>query len=235
MSEYRVDELARRAGTSVRNVRVYQDRGLLPPPRRAGRVGLYSDAHLARLRLISRLLERGYTFATIGELLGAFSQGRGLAEVLGLEDALAVPWSDEQPARLTQADLERRFGAELTATTLRRAVSLGWLQREGGAFRAPSPRLLDAGAELVANGIPLSAVLDLIEELGEHMAAIARLLFATMAPYLGAEGGEPTDVEPADLLTRLRPHALTAIEAAFARAMDTQADQLIAKLAARRS
>lgn len=30
--EYSVDELARAAGSSVRNVRAYQDRGLLPPP-----------------------------------------------------------------------------------------------------------------------------------------------------------------------------------------------------------
>ncbi|MFB9386717.1 MerR family transcriptional regulator [Pseudonocardia petroleophila] len=37
--EYRIDELAHTAGTTVRNIRAYQDRGLLPPPRRVGRVG----------------------------------------------------------------------------------------------------------------------------------------------------------------------------------------------------
>ncbi|MBM2600552.1 MerR family DNA-binding transcriptional regulator, partial [Pseudomonas sp. BDPW] len=31
--------MARAAGSSVRNVRAYQDRGLLPPPERRGRVG----------------------------------------------------------------------------------------------------------------------------------------------------------------------------------------------------
>ena len=30
MAEYRIDDLARAAGTTVRNVRAYQDRGLLP-------------------------------------------------------------------------------------------------------------------------------------------------------------------------------------------------------------
>ena len=47
-----IDELARAAGTTVRNVRVYQDRGLLPPPERRGRLGLYGPDHLRRLRLV---------------------------------------------------------------------------------------------------------------------------------------------------------------------------------------
>ena len=43
MGEYRIDELARLAGATVRNIRVYQDRGLLAPPRRDGRVGIYTS------------------------------------------------------------------------------------------------------------------------------------------------------------------------------------------------
>src|SRR5699024_10415430 len=57
------EELARTADTTVRNVRAYQDRGLLPPPERRGRSGIYSDVHLARLRIIGQLLKRGYTLA----------------------------------------------------------------------------------------------------------------------------------------------------------------------------
>jgi len=83
--EYRIDELARLAGTTVRNVRAYQDRGLLPPPRRSGRVGLYTRQHLARLELITRLLERGYTLANIGELISAWEAGTDVAGLLGLE------------------------------------------------------------------------------------------------------------------------------------------------------
>ena len=32
--EYRIEDLARLAGTTTRNIRVYRDRGLLPPPLR---------------------------------------------------------------------------------------------------------------------------------------------------------------------------------------------------------
>ena len=37
MAEYRINDLAQESGVSVRNIRVYQERGLLPPPVRRGR------------------------------------------------------------------------------------------------------------------------------------------------------------------------------------------------------
>ena len=46
--ELTVDELARRAGVTVRNVRAYAARGLLPPPRMVGRTGYYGREHVAR-------------------------------------------------------------------------------------------------------------------------------------------------------------------------------------------
>jgi DNA-binding transcriptional MerR regulator len=73
-----IDELAREAGTTVRNVRVYQDRGLLAPPERRGRIGLYGPDHLRRLRLVLRMLERGYPLAAIRELVEAWEERRDL-------------------------------------------------------------------------------------------------------------------------------------------------------------
>jgi DNA-binding transcriptional MerR regulator len=54
-----IDELARRAGTRTTTVRLYQTKGLLPPPEIRGRLGYYNAAHLARLRVIDRLQKRG--------------------------------------------------------------------------------------------------------------------------------------------------------------------------------
>ena len=82
MKEYRIDDLAQEARVSVRNVRVYQDRGLLPPPRKVGRAGWYNEEHLIRLNLIGRMLDRGYTFATISELLTAAQYGLHVKDVL---------------------------------------------------------------------------------------------------------------------------------------------------------
>jgi DNA-binding transcriptional MerR regulator len=65
----RIEELAEASGTTVRNIRVYQERGLMPAPIRQGRSALYGPEHRERLTTILRLLDRGYTFATIEELL----------------------------------------------------------------------------------------------------------------------------------------------------------------------
>src|SRR3954470_1398767 len=173
MAEYRIDELARPAGLTVRNVRVYQERGLLPPPRKEGRVGLYSDAHLARLRLIGGLLARGYGFAHIAELLSAWEHGHELADVLGLEAALTGSWSDEIPGYVTRVEIDEMYGAEATDETFARALSLGLIEPDGDRFRAPSPRLLHAGAELVTAGLPLDTVLDIAELLKTQIDQVA--------------------------------------------------------------
>jgi DNA-binding transcriptional MerR regulator len=236
VSEYRVEELARRAGTSVRNVRVYQDRGLLDPPRREGRVGYYSDRHLERLRLIGRLLDRGYTFATIGELLAAWTDGGGLGHVLGLTEAIGGPWSQEEPGHVTLDELLRRFGPDDASVFVVGAIEVGMLEPDGAGFRVPSPHLLDAAADLVAAGVPLATVLDLTQTLRAHLDRVAALFFHAVSANLPGLAGETArtagDVEArvAELVARLRPHAGRTVEAVFALAMRERAAQVVEQL-----
>lgn len=225
MGEYRIDELARLAETTVRNVRVYQDRGLLAPPRRDGRVGIYTDAHLARLQLIGRLLKRGYTFANIGEMVAVWERGGNLADVLDLESAVGHPWSDEIPGHLTADELRKSFGAQDTAANRARAVALGLLEPDGERYRVPSPRLLSAGAEMVAAGMTLPDVLDLAERIRVHVDAAAHDMAATVAGHVVAaylRDGTPLgkDVaEAAAIIRRLRPLAQIVLDAMLAQAM----------------
>jgi DNA-binding transcriptional MerR regulator len=224
--EYRIDELARAAGMTVRNVRVYQERGLLPPPRKEGRVGLYDDAHLARLRLIGGLLDRGYGFAHIAELVSAWERGRDLSDLLGLEAALTGPWSDEIPGYVTAEELLEMYAGQATEETTARAIELGILEVEGDRFRVPSPRILHAGAELVAAGLPVSAVLDLAEQLETDIDHSAGLLVEAVATHLESTYGPdwmPTGDELpqlAELIGRLRPLAQMAVDAYLAQAME---------------
>jgi DNA-binding transcriptional MerR regulator len=52
---YKLDELAKAAGTSARTVRYYVQRGLLPPPVFKGKDSAYARDHLVRLMAIKKL------------------------------------------------------------------------------------------------------------------------------------------------------------------------------------
>jgi DNA-binding transcriptional MerR regulator len=79
-----VDDLARAAGTTTRQVRALQTRGLLPRPHLVGRTGFYDARHLDRLRAILRLQADGFSLAALETLFGAWDADRSLSEVLGL-------------------------------------------------------------------------------------------------------------------------------------------------------
>ena len=160
VAEWTIDALAQVAGTTVRNVRVYQDRGLLDPPRRRGRVGIYSDDHLARLRLVLRLLERGYPMAAIKELIDAWEGAQGLEGVLGFEQALRQPYSDEQPERFTVEEIATMFPGNVEYLVAR-VLKAGMLEIDGDGFVTQTPGLLRAGAQLVADGVPVDVVTDI--------------------------------------------------------------------------
>ncbi|MFI6980016.1 MerR family transcriptional regulator [Embleya sp. NPDC050154] len=220
MAEYRIEDLAREGGTTVRNVRAYQDRGLLPRPRRQGRVSLYDDGHLGRLRLIGQLLERGYSLVSIKELLDAWDGGRSLGGVLGLVAEASGPWSDEAPERMTRAELIAMFGGLSDPVALAGAVRLGLLEPEDDSltvFRVPSPRELAVGAELHAAGVPVAAVTEQLRMLRAAMEHVAEGFGRLMESHLLPADGDAD--ETAEMIRRMRPLALRAVEAELARAM----------------
>lgn len=224
--EYRVEELAKAAGIPVRTLRFYRERRLLPPPRRDGRIAWYSEDHLARLRTIAGLLERGHTLGGIAELIGAWENGRtldGVAELLGLEGALSTPWSDETPVRLTPEELADYFGQDVSPDNLTAALEIGYIAVDGENVLHISRRLLDASAALVREGVPLSAVLAAGREVRAHVDAIADLFTQVITthvfnpgPYLAPGEGQRI----ADTLQRLRPLAKNIVEAEMSLAMD---------------
>ncbi|MEU5852581.1 MerR family transcriptional regulator [Saccharopolyspora shandongensis] len=222
MADFRIDDLARAAGTTVRNVRVYQDRELLPPPRREGRTAIYSDAHLVRLRLIINMLERGYAFAQIKEMIAAWESGRSLGEVLGLEEVVGASWADEAPRAVTVGELRKKFGKQFSPSNIKRSIELGLLERRGRSFVSPSPQLLDAGAELVSLGVPLNEVLDLAEQLQKDIDHVAEILVEVVRKHVLTRPMPSDDEIPyySDVLQRLRPLVMSALNAAAARSAE---------------
>ncbi|MEV0850098.1 MerR family transcriptional regulator [Streptomyces sp. NPDC049954] len=223
-----MEELAARAGLTVRTVRGYQDRGLLPRPERRGRANVYERAHLDRLHRISGLLERGYSLASIKELLDAWDTGRGLGGVLGIAAEVEGPWTEEQPERVTREELRERFGGRLDEEALEDAIGLGVLERLPGStdeFRVPSPQELAVAVELSAAGVGLRSVADHLREVRGQVEYMASrfLQFTTehvFARYLGDnQVSEDATAEAAALIRRLRPLAQHTVDAELARAM----------------
>ncbi|TMR41098.1 MerR family transcriptional regulator [Actinomadura geliboluensis] len=233
--EYRIGELAAAAGVPVRTLRYYQERKLLPPPRREGRIGLYSEDHLARLRMIGNLLERGHTLEGIRELLSAWEQGRDIGTVLGVEKAVTTPWSNEVPVTMTLAELAALFPGEAVGPdAVERAVALGHIEVDGDRVTHWSRRQLDATVALVRAGVPLDAVLSVAKELQRSMDDLAGMFVGLIAAHVVKNVGDQDLGELTETLAQLRPGAQVSVEAGFARAMDRQVraaiDELLGRL-----
>lgn len=202
--EYRMEELARLAGITVRTLRFYRERKLIPPPRREGRIAWYDDHHLARLHTISALLERGHTLNGIAELADALDHGRDVADLLGVD----AP-TEEEPVRLTPEELAARFEGEVTPENLAAAMDLGYLGTDGDEIVHISRRLLDVSSALVREGIPLAEVLTAGKRVREHVDDLAEM-FAELVLRHAHE----------DDLQRLRPLARSVVEAELSLALD---------------
>ncbi|KAA6224185.1 MerR family transcriptional regulator [Streptomyces albofaciens JCM 4342] len=223
-------DLAREAGITVRTLRFYRERKLIPPPRREGRIAWYNEHHLARLRTIAGLLDRGHTLGGIAELLSAFDNGRDVGELLGLESTLVAPWSEETPVRLTPEELADHFKDDVTPENLSASLDIGYLAVDGDEFVHISRRLLDASTELVANGVPLAAVLAAGREVRAHADAMADLFISVIRTHVlsdvltRAAAGEPLDPTEVARITqtveKLRPISKGIVDAELSMAMD---------------
>ncbi len=217
--EYRMPELAEKAGITVRTLRFYRERKLIPPPRRDGRIAWYNDHHLARLRTIAGLLERGHTLGGIAELIAAFESGRrDVGELLGLPGA-APSWPSETPVRLTPEALADYFHGEVTAENLTTSLDLGYLAVDGDEIVHLSRRLLDVSHTLVEQGVPLAAVLAAGREVREHVDAIAETFVTLLRTHAAADALERGE-DVGETVERLRPLATSVVDAELTMAMN---------------
>lgn len=227
----KIDELAQRAGTTSRNVRAYQARGLIPPPALRGRTGYYGEEHLRRLELIGHLQERGFSLAAIRQTLDAWSQGGDLRHLLGFHQVITAPWSAEEPEVLSAEDLLHRFPeARGDPQVVARAVELGLIEQRDDHYVAPSPALLDAGRELVRAGIDLDEIFELVEAVRADVADIAGRFVELIGRNLiepVAEGkASPEQVSKvSDTLRTIRPIAVEVVRAFLTQELGREADE----------
>ena len=228
--EYRIEQLARAAGVAVDTIRFYQGKGLLEAPRREGRVTWYGDAHIARLRRIRELQQRGFTLTVIQRFLA----GELEPSDEGLVAAVTRP---SAPQTLTLAELAERSGvAEPLLASLEQAGLL--VPIEGGdepLYPANDLDAIAAGMKLLAAGIPLGSLMELGKEHAANIDRIARQAVDLFDHYvrerIQAEGGETEAAERRllSLFTELLEASGTLIRHHFERTLLRAAREHIEK------
>lgn len=231
MAEYRIDDLAREAGTTTRNVRVYQENGLLPRPLRRGRVAIYTDKHLSQLQAIIRLLSEGFTVKHILKFLTGLQRGENLVEVLDLTDLgelVTSPWSKPESQTMTRDDLQMQLG-QLDDTTLHRLVANGVIEStdDPDSYLVPDRRIVDDFAMLISRGLPLTAILKTTTAVDKKLDDAARILagrgHSEVVRQRGTGWYPSTEVElawAADLIDVMRRVARRSAHASLDRALD---------------
>ncbi|WP_051132915.1 MerR family transcriptional regulator [Nocardia paucivorans] len=227
-SEYTIDELARAAETTVRSVRVYHERGLLPSPEVRGRIGYYGTDHLNRLQTISRLLGRGMKLNGIKELLAAWDRGDGLAEVLGVTDTSANGSADRSAANGTAKKSDENSAPSETGPTIgkpRPQPELpDYIQQALASdsdpfevYRITNPRCCDLATRLTDAGLPPQETFQLVERLRADCDRIADNYASELFHVLAGKNYEQSEGTPKDrtkLETELAIARLIATRAA---------------------
>jgi DNA-binding transcriptional MerR regulator len=236
--EYRIEELARLGGTTTRNIRVYRDRGLLHPPLRVGRIALFNDTHLTRLRLITSLLDRGYNIAHVHEMLSAWEQGKNLGDMLGLESAIAGSWATEKPERMSVADAKRLVDDD---AGFERMIGLGVVRLEDSGDVQEAvivrPKLIEAFNEIRQYGVASEKLIDLHEQIAPLIDQISGLLVQAgiehVVDRINPGAALPPDTEVAELITmlvRFRTQAVSAVSATLAFSIESTIESAVSQI-----
>ncbi|QNE17142.1 MerR family transcriptional regulator [Kribbella qitaiheensis] len=224
-----VDELSARVGMTVRTLRFYAGRGLIPPPVRRGRVGYYGPEHIARLDLVRELQAHGFTLSAIEGYLDRIPAD-ATPQDIALHRTLLTPWMRDLPETLDRTALVRRTGRELSDDDIEMLVALGVVEPtpDEDVFQVATAHL-SLGVELLDLDLPVDAVLDITRIFHDHGRALAEELTdvfrAKVWPHYRASGGPPEHIQ--QLVERFKPVTIQGLVLAYERAVsETQRDTI---------
>jgi DNA-binding transcriptional MerR regulator len=229
-----IENLSQHSGVTTRNIRSYQSRGLLPPPlsRPGTRSGFYTREHLARLRLVSRLQERGFSLASISNLLEALAAGKSIEQVLGIESAL-IASEEEQSRVVSEAELKALLPQDVDRDAMMaRLLAVGLVDRHARQYRIRHAQVFELGIEAVRASVSLDALLDEFVQLRADLHQIAFRFVALFAgnvlrPFV--EAGLPKDEVPEILerMEQLRRLAVATTDALMRQAIADEIESVV--------
>jgi DNA-binding transcriptional MerR regulator len=225
-----LDELTRRVGMSVRNVRFYTSRGLVPAPVRRGRSGYYSSDHVARLELVRELQAHGFTLSAIERYVRRLPP-EASPETIALHRTLLAPWMADLPETISVKELVRRAGRPLSDEELTTLNALGIVYpTKQGRYQVASAHL-SVGMALLDLGLPPQVAIAAQEIFTAHGRAIAdelsELFHAQVWPAYKETGASPEQVR--ELVERFKPVTVAALVAAYESAVDETKRESVAR------
>lgn len=223
--------LTERVGMSVRTVRFYTSRGLVPPPVRRGRSGYYTADHVARLELVRELQAHGFTLAAIEKYVARIPAD-ATPETIALHRTMLAPWMGDLPETMDRQELVRRAGRALSDRDLDTLQALGIVQPVDDGYQVALAHL-SVGVSLLDLGIPVEAAQAAQQIFTAHGRAIAEELtelFRTRLWPVYKEGGL-TPEQLRGLVERFKPVTVAALVAAY----ETAVDEAKRETAARRT
>jgi DNA-binding transcriptional MerR regulator len=227
---FTLDELTRRVGMSVRNIRFYTTKGLVPPPIRRGRSGYYTADHVARLELVSELQAHGFTLAAIERYVARIPLD-ALPETIALHRTLLAPWMAELPETITRRELDRRAGRPLSEDDLDTLHALGIVfPTKQGRFQVAVAHL-SVGIALLDLGMPLDAALaaqDIFTEHGRQLADELTELFRTQVWPAYKDGGS-TPEQLREVVERFKPVTVQALVTAYESAVNEKKRETVTR------
>jgi len=221
--EMTIDQLASVVGMTVRNVRAYASRGLVPPPRLVGRTGYYDQTHADRLKLVRDLIERGYTLNAVEK---ALAEGPVVSDsnALDLLALLAKPLAAaHQPEEMTVDELASLAGIGSLREDLLidELVELELIERiDDDTVRVLHPTLVRIGAQAITLGLDRATVIGMLATINAALDQIAVPFVDAFRDEVWApfrEAGMPEDQWASILagIDALLPIASQAVLAAF--------------------
>jgi adenylate cyclase len=156
-AELTLEQVAARAGVTRATVRRWVKEGLVPQYE-----GTWTPAAASHVRIVARLRERGHSVSTIREA----SQSGKLA--FGYIDEL-LPSSE---ARYTLKQAARELDVE-EALIERLVAAMGLNALSSEEISEVDLQVLRYGAEVLAAGLPLPALLQIVRVYGQAMAQVA--------------------------------------------------------------
>ncbi|MEV5436981.1 MerR family transcriptional regulator [Streptomyces sp. NPDC052682] len=215
-----IDELAARAGVTVRTVRFYGTKGLLPPPVIGPRrVGHYGREHLARLALIEELQQQGMTLAAIERYLRQLPPGLS-AHDLAVHRAVVASWAPDTVQTMPRAELERRAGRPLTDEEVERLAAMDVVRPANGAFDVDLG-LLRLGVRLLDVPLSQEAILAARTVLIDHSRAAAHEL----SQLLRGEVSQRDARDVKSLSAHMQPLVVQALLTTFQRSLKEELGQ----------